>query len=100
MSTGCAGSGRRGVGTFGAKANGHLARREIHNCGNDKEGRDAVWSIIEQFGVLSFDGPKVADAAADVGADILRYVIRKLTCFGKRQPTIRNGLHRRCDSVM
>src|SRR5687767_6972556 len=52
-----------GVWSLGAETNRHLAGGEIYNCGDNKEGRNAIWSIVEQFRVLALDGPEISDAA-------------------------------------
>src|SRR5204863_9634937 len=52
------GGGGGGVWSLRAETNGNLSGGEIHDRGNDKKRRHAVWSIVEQFRVLALDGPE------------------------------------------
>src|SRR5690348_14385374 len=65
MSTGRAGGTRRGVGSFGAEANRHLARCQIDDAGRNKEWRDLARSAFKQSLVLPLYNSKSADPGTD-----------------------------------
>ena len=64
------GRGRR-VRALGAQPHRDLARRQVHDRGQDEEGRDAIGSALEQDPVFALDDLEAADAAADDDADAL-----------------------------
>ncbi len=74
VSAGGAGGRGRRIRPFGAIANGNVAARQIHNAGRNEKGRDAAGTALEQNLVLALDHLESADAAADINADVLRFL--------------------------
>jgi hypothetical protein len=77
-----------------------LSGGEIDDGGNDEERRNAIGSIVEQFRVFAFDGPEIADAAADVSAGVLGDAVGKLTFRRHLDAAVGDGFDRRRDRIM
>src|SRR5712692_11202360 len=75
-------------------SNGNLSGCEIDDGRGNKERRDAAGAVFQKLLVFALDGPEIADAAADVGADAFRDVVANL------QSAIVDGLLRSSDGVM
>src|SRR4051812_27988436 len=73
---------------------GNLTRSQVHNRRGNKERRDPSRPILQQLFVLALDGPEIADAAADVGADALRDLV------GYFQAAVAHGFLRRRNRVL